>query len=64
MLIAGIAATAGNPTAMGSGAFGWLAQACALLALTAALMPAIARPAVPATASAADDPAGRKEGAQ
>ena len=45
MLIAGIAAaTAGNPTAMGSGAFGWLAQACALVALAAALMPAIARP--------------------
>jgi arabinofuranan 3-O-arabinosyltransferase len=65
MLIAGIAAaTAGNPTAMGSGAFGWLAQACALVALTAALMPAITRPAVPATVPAADDPAGREEGAE
>ncbi len=65
MLIAGIAAAgAGNPTAMGSGAFGWLAQACALVALTAALTPAIARPTVPATAPAADDPAGREEGAE
>ena len=65
MLIAGIAAaSAGNPTAMGSGAFGWLAQACALVALTAALMPAIGRPAVPVTVPAADDPAGREEGAE
>ena len=61
MLIAGIAAaTAGNPTAMGSGAFGWLAQGCALLALAAALMPALPRPAVPA----ADDPADRTGGAE
>ena len=43
MLLAGVvAASAGNLTAMGSGAFGGLAQACALVALAAALMPAIA----------------------
>lgn len=41
MLLAGVvAASSGSPTAMGSGAFGGLAQACALVALTAALMPA------------------------
>ncbi len=40
MLIAGIvAASAGSPTALGGGAFGGLAQACALVALAAALMP-------------------------
>ncbi|MGH3244999.1 MAG: alpha-(1-_3)-arabinofuranosyltransferase domain-containing protein, partial [Trebonia sp.] len=44
MLIAGVAvASSGSPAAMGSGAFGGLAQACALVALTAALMPAITR---------------------
>ena len=44
MLIAGVAAaSAGNLTALGSGAFGGLAQACALVALTAALMPEAAR---------------------
>ena len=72
MLIAGLAAaTAADPTAMGSGAFGWLAQACALVALTAALMPAIARPAgtpavpaaVPTAVPATDEPADREEGA-
>jgi arabinofuranan 3-O-arabinosyltransferase len=45
MMIAGVAAAGtSSPTAMGSGAFGGLAQACALVALTAALMPAVARP--------------------
>ena len=43
MLLAGVvAASSGSVTAMGSGAFGGLAQAFALVALTAALMPAIA----------------------
>jgi arabinofuranan 3-O-arabinosyltransferase len=46
MMIAGVAAAGtSNPTAMGSGAFGGLAQACALVALAAALMPVAARPA-------------------
>ena len=41
MLIAGAAAAStSSPTVTGSGAFGGLAQACALVALTAALMPA------------------------
>jgi arabinofuranan 3-O-arabinosyltransferase len=68
MLIAGVAAaTAGDPTAMGSGAFGGLAQACALVALTAALMPAIPRPTTreaggPAAASAPDSAAGSADG--
>jgi arabinofuranan 3-O-arabinosyltransferase len=44
MMIAGVAAAAtSSPTAIGSGAFGGLAQACALVALAAALMPAAAR---------------------
>ena len=44
MLIAGVAAaSAGSLTALGSGSFGSLAQACALVALTAALMPEAAR---------------------
>ena len=51
MLIAGVAAaSSGSPTAMGSGAFGGLAQACALVALTAALMPVT----IAAAAGAAD----------
>jgi arabinofuranan 3-O-arabinosyltransferase len=42
MLLAGVvAAGSGSFTALGSGAFGGLAQAFALVALTAALMPAI-----------------------
>jgi arabinofuranan 3-O-arabinosyltransferase len=46
MLIAGVAAaSASSLTAVGSGAFGGLAQACALVALTAALMPGTAREA-------------------
>jgi len=46
MLAAGVAAaSASSPTAMGGGAFGGLAQACALVALTAALMPAATGPA-------------------
>jgi arabinofuranan 3-O-arabinosyltransferase len=41
MLLAGLAAAGlGSTTALGSGAFGGVAQACALVALTAALMPA------------------------
>ena len=44
MLLAGMVAVgSGSFTAMGSGAFGGLAQAFALVALTAALMPAIGR---------------------
>jgi arabinofuranan 3-O-arabinosyltransferase len=47
MLVAGIAAaSSGSPTDPGSGAFGGLAQVCALVALTAALMPEVAREAV------------------
>jgi hypothetical protein len=46
MMIAGAAAAStSSPTAIGSGAFGGLAQACALVALAAALMPAASRPA-------------------
>jgi arabinofuranan 3-O-arabinosyltransferase len=46
MLGAGVAAaTAPHPTAMGSGPFGSAAQACALVALAAALVPAVKLPA-------------------
>jgi hypothetical protein len=46
MLIAGVAAaSAGSPTGLGGGAFGSLAQACALVALVAALMPGAHREA-------------------
>jgi hypothetical protein len=46
MLAVGIvAASSASPTALGSGAFSGLAQACALVALTAALMPEVARTA-------------------
>jgi len=49
MLLAGVAAAiTSSPTAIGTGAFGGLAQACALVALTAALMPTIARTAAAA----------------
>jgi arabinofuranan 3-O-arabinosyltransferase len=42
MLAAGVfAATATNPTALGSGTFSAPAQACALIALTAALLPVL-----------------------
>jgi arabinofuranan 3-O-arabinosyltransferase len=55
MLFAGVlAASSGSFTAMGSGAFGGLAQAFALVALTAALMPAIARPTTGITERSAD----------
>jgi arabinofuranan 3-O-arabinosyltransferase len=73
MLFAGVAAaTAGDPTAMGSGAFGGLAQACALVALTAGLMPAIHRsaareadgPAAASAAGSADGSAAGKAGAE
>jgi arabinofuranan 3-O-arabinosyltransferase len=58
MLTAGVAAaSSSNPPATGSGAFGGLAQACALVALTAALMPAVARTA----AGPADHEADREE---
>jgi arabinofuranan 3-O-arabinosyltransferase len=54
MLIAGIAvASSGSPATMGSGAFGSVAQACSLVALAAALMPAVGR--------AAARPANREE---
>jgi arabinofuranan 3-O-arabinosyltransferase len=44
MLLAGVvAASSGSPAAVGNGAFSGLAQACALVALTAALMPQAAR---------------------
>jgi arabinofuranan 3-O-arabinosyltransferase len=43
MLVTGVVAATGHPTAIGSGAFSGLAQACALLALTAALIPAAVR---------------------
>ena len=44
MLIAGVAAaSSGSPTVIGGGAFGGLAQASALVALTAALMPEVRR---------------------
>jgi hypothetical protein len=47
MLSAGVAAaSASSLTAVGSGAFGGLAQACALVALTAALMPVTTREAL------------------
>jgi arabinofuranan 3-O-arabinosyltransferase len=55
MLLAGVvAAGAGSFTAMGSGAFSGLAQAFALLALTAALMPAIARSTTGSSERSAD----------
>jgi arabinofuranan 3-O-arabinosyltransferase len=63
MLIAGVAAAAGDPTAMGSGAFGGLAQASALVALAAALTPAIPRTTVPTTEGLADDLDGPADGA-
>jgi arabinofuranan 3-O-arabinosyltransferase len=45
MLGAGTAAaTAAHPTVMGSGAFGPVAQACALVALAAALLPEVKLP--------------------
>jgi arabinofuranan 3-O-arabinosyltransferase len=51
MVAAGVTAAAGSPTAIGSGAFSALAQAAALVALTAALMPG-------AIAARAGDPGG------
>ncbi|MCW2935705.1 MAG: hypothetical protein JWM19_6667 [Actinomycetia bacterium] len=39
MLLVGVVAITGHPATMGNGAFGGLAQACALVALTAALIP-------------------------
>jgi hypothetical protein len=57
-MIAGLAAAStSSPTAIGSGAFGGLAQACALVALTAALMPAVARRATESAARQAAEPA-------
>jgi arabinofuranan 3-O-arabinosyltransferase len=43
MVLAGVVAATGHPSAMGSGAFSGLAQACALVALTATLIPYTAR---------------------
>jgi arabinofuranan 3-O-arabinosyltransferase len=64
MLAAGVAAaSAGSPTVMGSGAFGGLAQGCALLALTAALMPATARTAEGPADHQAEHEANHGEGA-
>jgi arabinofuranan 3-O-arabinosyltransferase len=45
-----IAATAARPDALGSGAFSGAAQACALTALAAALLPALRRPPPPGPA--------------
>ncbi len=59
MLAAGVVtASASSRTALGSGAFGSLAQACALVALTAALLPEVAREA----AGPSVPPAGDAEG--
>jgi len=61
MLLAGVvAACSGSFTAVGSGAFSGLVQAFALVALTAALMPAIA----PTTTGTAERPADPGESAQ
>jgi arabinofuranan 3-O-arabinosyltransferase len=43
MALAGVLAATGHPATIGSGAFSGLAQACALVALTAALIPDTAR---------------------
>jgi arabinofuranan 3-O-arabinosyltransferase len=65
MLAAGVAAaSAGNLTATGSGAFGGLAQACALVALTAALMPAVARTAPAPASNEAGNEAAHEDGAE
>jgi arabinofuranan 3-O-arabinosyltransferase len=53
MLLTGVVSATGHPTTMGSGAFSGLAQACALVALTAAL--------IPDTARRAPRPAGHQE---
>jgi arabinofuranan 3-O-arabinosyltransferase len=53
MLLTGVVTVTGHPATMGSGAFSGLAQACALLALTAAL--------IPDTARKAPGPAGHQE---
>ena len=64
MLAAGVAAaSASNLTATGSGAFGGLAQACALVALTAALMPAVARTAPAPASNEAGNEAAPEDGA-
>jgi arabinofuranan 3-O-arabinosyltransferase len=61
MLLAGVvAAGSGSFTTMGSGAFSGLAQAFALVALTAALMPTVAVP----TTGSTERPADLGEGAQ
>jgi arabinofuranan 3-O-arabinosyltransferase len=59
MLIAGVvAASASSPIALGGGAFGGVAQACALVALTAALMPVTARASQDMNAAPAGDSGG------
>jgi arabinofuranan 3-O-arabinosyltransferase len=55
MLLAGVVAVgSGSFTTMGSGAFSGLAQAFALVALTAALMPTVAVPTTGSTERPAD----------
>jgi arabinofuranan 3-O-arabinosyltransferase len=62
MLIAGVvAASSGSFTQLGSGAFGGLAQACALVALTAALMPEIVRTTAGKAGRTIAEQAGREE---
>jgi arabinofuranan 3-O-arabinosyltransferase len=45
MLLVGVVAITGHPATPGNGAFSGVAQACALVALTAALIPDTARKA-------------------
>jgi hypothetical protein len=52
-----VAAASGHPTSLGSGPFSAAAQVLALIALAAALLPAIARPA--ADAGPPDERSGR-----
>jgi arabinofuranan 3-O-arabinosyltransferase len=54
-----ITTTAANPAALGAGAFSAAAQACALTALAAALMPAVRHPGPPAARPAVRHPAGK-----
>jgi hypothetical protein len=56
MLVAGVVAATGHHTTTGSGAFSGLAQVCALVALTAALMPGITRTAPGAAGQPEDAP--------
>jgi arabinofuranan 3-O-arabinosyltransferase len=60
MVLAGVVAATGHPSVMGSGAFSGIAQACALTALAATLIP-YAVPGAPA--STTPRPAGQREDA-